>query len=342
MGTESCFFTRVYPLPQPARNDCRRGLPFMTPSKFHDKILSLRPDPLRALDLKILQVNLGYRCNLACKHCHVSAGPGRTEAMDGKTVDAVLRAFLDNPFEILDITGGSPELNPHFRALVAEARKAGRHVIVRTNLAIFFEHGMDYLPRFYRDNGVELVASLPYYIEDGVDRVRGSGTFKKSIAALKVLNGLGYGNGALGTPLSLVYNPQGMFLAPAQCTLEAEYRRELGERFGISFTRLYTFTNMPVGRFREFLVRTGNLEKYTNTLSSAFNPLALDGIMCRHLLNVGWDGVLYDCDFNQVLGLAVLGDGPRHIRHFDYNALLRRRIAVDDHCFGCTAGQGST
>jgi radical SAM/Cys-rich protein len=314
----------------------------MTASKFHDKILSLRPEPLLALDLKILQVNLGYQCNLACKHCHVSAGPGRSEVMDGRTIDAVLRAFLDNPFETLDITGGSPELNPHFRALVAEARKAGRHVIVRTNLAIFFERGMDDLPRFYRDNGVELVASLPYYIEDGVDRVRGSGTFKKSIAALKLLNGLGYGNGARGTSLSLVYNPQGMFLAPAQGTLEAEYRRELGERFGVSFTRLYTFTNMPVGRFREFLVRTGNLEKYTSTLSCAFNPLALDGIMCRHLLNVGWDGRLFDCDFNQVLGLGVDPDKSQHIRDFDHDALAHRRITVDDHCFGCTAGQGST
>jgi radical SAM/Cys-rich protein len=314
----------------------------MNESKFHDKILSLTPDPLQALDLKILQVNVGYRCNLTCKHCHVSAGPGRTEVMDGKTMDGVLRVFLDNPFDTLDITGGSPELNPHFRTLVAKAGKAGRHVIVRTNLAIFFEQGMDDLPHFYRDNGVELVASLPYYIEDGVDRVRGSGTFKKSIAALKLLNGLGYGNGAWGTSLSLVYNPQGMFLAPAQGTLEAEYKRELRKRFDISFTRLYTFTNMPIGRFREFLVRTGNLEKYTDMLSCAFNPLALDGIMCRHLLSVGWDGMLYNCDFNQVLGLPVLSDGLHHIDHFDYNALLRRRIAVDNHCFGCTAGQGST
>ncbi len=314
----------------------------MTESKFYNKILSLRPDPLRALDLKILQVNLGYRCNLACKHCHVSAGPGRSEVMGGKTIDAILRAFLDNPFDTLDITGGSPELNPHFRTLVTNAGKAGRHVIVRTNLAIFFEHGMDDLPLFYRDNGVELVASLPYYIEDGVDRVRGSGTFKKSIAALKLLTGLGYGDGARGPSLSLVYNPQGMFLAPAQGTLEAEYKRELRKRFGISFTRLYTFTNMPVGRFKEFLVRTGNLEKYMNTLSCAFNPLALEGIMCRHLLNVGWDGMLYDCDFNQVLGLTVLSDGLHHIDHLDYNALLRRRISVNDHCFGCTAGQGST
>ena len=314
----------------------------MTGSKFSDKITAVKAVPLKALDINILQVNLGYRCNMACKHCHVSAGPSRTEVMDRKTAEKVLRVLLDNPFETLDLTGGAPELNPSFRMLVAGARNAGKHVIARTNLTIIFEEGMADLPEFYRDSDVELIASLPYYLEDGVDRVRGIGAFGKSITALQTLNALGYGKESSGPSLSLVYNPQGMFLAPAQCTLEAEYKRELKDRFGVSFTRLYTFANMPIGRFREFLIKTGNLDKYLEKLSTAFNPATLDGIMCRHLVNVGWDGTLFDCDFNQVLGHKTVSDVPRHINNFDFAALAGRAIAVDDHCFGCTAGQGSS
>lgn len=314
----------------------------MTATKFTDKLLTLQAGPLRALDMKVLQVNLGYRCNMACKHCHVSAGPARIETMDAETAEKVLRALVGNPFDTLDLTGGAPELNPSFPMLVTGARNAGRRVIARTNLTIFFEEGMGHLPRFYRDRDVELVASLPYYLEDGVDRVRGGGTFRKSIEALRTLNALGYGRESSGPPLSLVYNPQGMFLAPAQCSLEAEYKRELKDRFNVSFTRLYTFTNMPIGRFRDFLIRTGNLEKYLNKLSAAFNPGTLDGIMCRHLVNVGWDGSLFDCDFNQVLGQKTASDVPRHIDRFDFTALSGRAVAVDDHCYGCTAGQGSS
>jgi radical SAM/Cys-rich protein len=314
----------------------------MVATKFSDKLLSVQSGPLTALDLKILQVNLGYRCNMACKHCHVSGGPARTEVMDAHTAEQVLRVLVDNPFDTLDLTGGAPELNASFHMLVTGARNAGKHVIARTNLTIFFEEGMEDLPGFYRDRNVELIASLPYYLEDGVDRVRGSGAFKKSIEALRKLNSLGYGIESSRPSLSLVYNPQGVFLPPAQCSLEAEYRRELKTQFGISFTHLYTFANMPIGRFRDFLVRTGNLEKYAVKLSGAFNPLTLDGIMCRHLINVGWDGTLYDCDFNQIAGVSTAPDVPRHIDHFDYAALSRRRIAVDEHCYGCTAGQGST
>ncbi|HEX9112926.1 MAG TPA: arsenosugar biosynthesis radical SAM (seleno)protein ArsS [Nitrospirota bacterium] len=314
----------------------------MVNTKFNDKLLTLQSGPLKALDMKVLQVNLGYRCNMACKHCHVSAGPARAEDMDATTAEKVLRVFLDNPFEIMDLTGGAPELNPSFPMLVTGARNAGRRIIARTNLTIFFEEGMGHLPRFYRDRDVELIASLPYYLEDGVDRVRGGGTFRKSIEALRTLNALGYGMESAGPSLSLVYNPQGMFLAPAQCSLEAEYKRELKDRFNVSFTRLYTFTNMPIGRFRDFLVRTGNLEKYLNKLSAAFNPGTLDGIMCRHLVNVGWDGSLFDCDFNQILGQKTVADVPHHIDRFDFAALAERAIAVDDHCYGCTAGQGSS
>jgi len=309
--------------------------------KFSDKVIAVKKEPLTALESKILQVNLGYRCNMACKHCHVSGGPTKTQNMDTKTAECVLKVFLDNPFETLDLTGGAPELSPSFRMLVIEARKAGRNVIARTNLTIFFEKTMENLAEFYRDQRVELVASLPNYLEDGVDRVRGCGTYKKSIEALKRLNTLGYGMDP-GLPLSLVYNPQGMFLAPSQSTLELEYKRELLERYEISFTRLYTFTNMPIGRFKDFLSRTNNLDKYMEKLSSAFNPATLDRVMCRHIVNVGWDGKLFDCDFNQVLGLITSSDAPQHIDNFDYRSLIGRKITVDDHCYGCTAGQGSS
>ncbi len=292
--------------------------------------------------MSVLQVNLGYRCNLACQHCHVAGGPARTEVMDRATAESVLRVLLENPLETLDLTGGAPELNPNFRWLVAEARRAGRHVIVRTNLSVFFEPGLEETPRFLREHGVEVVASLPCYLEDNVDLVRGSGTFAKCIAGLRQLNELGYGNGSPDLKLSLVYNPRGPFLAPAQGVLEEDYRRELGARYGISFTGLFTFTNMPIGRFRDFLVRTGGFEQYLGKLACAFNPQTLDGVMCRRLVSVGWNGAIHDCDFNQVLGLAVTPEGSRHIASFDYEALSRRTIAVDDHCYGCTAGQGST
>lgn len=309
---------------------------------FKEKISETSSGAFKVLDLKVLQVNLGYRCNLACKHCHVSGGPGRQEVMNEKTAGQVIRAVVENPFEMLDVTGGAPELNPSLRTIIRETRQAGKHVTVRTNLTIFFEPGFESYPAWYREQGVELIASLPYYLEDGVDRVRGNGAYKKSIEAMKRLNGLGYGIDSTGPSLSLVYNPQGMFLAPSQCSLEAEYRRELNDRFGISFTRLYTFTNMPIGRFRDYLVRTGNLEKYLYKLATAFNPATLDSIMCRHIVSVGWDGALYDCDFNQVLGISTEPGAPGHIAGFDYAGLSNRTVAVGDHCYGCTAGQGSS
>ncbi len=313
----------------------------MKNSKFHTKVLSAHQEPLRASDVSTLQVNIGYRCNLACKHCHIEAGPSRKETMDRETMDAVLAALAVDGISTLDITGGAPELHSHFRHFVGQARAAGKRVIARTNLAVFFEDGMEDLPEFYRDQGVELVASLPYYREDTVNRVRGDGTFNKCIAALRKLNSLGYGSSG-GRVLNLVYNPPGAFLAPDQAVLEREYRKELDSQFGIFFTQLFTFANMPIGRFREFLVRTRNLDKYVDKLACAFNPATLDTIMCRHLVSVGWDGKLYDCDFNQVLGLTLSSGAPAHIRDFDLSALVQRAITVDDHCFGCTAGQGST
>jgi radical SAM/Cys-rich protein len=307
-----------------------------------ENVLSVNGGPLRAEGVDTLQVNLGYRCNLACKHCHVSAGPTRTESMDRNTAESVMRVLLENPLGTLDLTGGAPEMNPNFRWLVAEARRAGRHVIARTNLSVFFEQGFEDTPRFLRDHGVEVVASLPYYIEDGVDRVRGRGTFAKCIAGLRQLNELGYGTGSPELTLSLVYNPPGAFIAPEQVELEGTYRRELEARHGIFFTRLFTFTNMPIGRFRDFLVRTGSCDQYLGKLACAFNPRTLDGVMCRRLVSVRWNGTIHDCDFNQLSGLAVTPEGSRHIASFDHEALARRTIAVDDHCYGCTAGQGSS
>jgi radical SAM/Cys-rich protein len=314
----------------------------MRESKFQDKIRSIRSEPLTAQGIRVLQVNLGYQCNMACRHCHVSAGPMRTEAMDGAVIDDVLRVLQENPIETLDITGGAPEMSPFFRRLVTEAGNMGKRVISRTNLTIFSEPGMSGIPEFYFDQGVELIASLPCYLEENITAVRGKGAFQKSIDALRRLNELGFGDGSDERPLSLVYNPAGAFLPPLQSALEADYKRELKNRYGISFTRLYAFTNIPIGRFRDSLVASGSFDQYCEMLASSFNPATLDNIMCRNLVSVGWDGKLYDCDFNQAQSLAISQDAPRHIRDFDYKAISRRRIVVDDHCFGCTAGQGST
>ncbi len=311
----------------------------MKESKFQDAIRSVLKGPLTSRGITVLQVNMGYQCNMACRHCHVSAGPGRHETMDGAIVDSVLRALTGNPIETLDVTGGAPELNPHFRRLAAEARKCGKRVICRTNLTVFFEQGMGDLPEFFRDQGIELIASLPCYLEENITAVRGNGAFKKSIDALRRLNSLGFGG---GRPLSLVYNPAGAFLPPLQGALEADYRRELKARYGIFFTRLFAFTNMPIGRFRDSLAASGALGEYQDMLASAFNPATLDNIMCRNLVSVAWDGTLYDCDFNQIIKQPVKPEGSRTIRDFDFSLLSRREIDVGDHCFGCTAGQGST
>ena len=312
----------------------------MHESAFHKKVLSVYSKPLQAMEVSTLQVNVGYRCNLTCKHCHVEGSPARTEMMDKETIDSVLAVLAEQPIRVIDITGGAPELNPHFRYLVTEARRLKKHIIARTNLVIFYEQGLEDFPEFYHNNCVELVASLPYYLEDNVDRIRGSGAFKKSIAALQKLNSLGYGRQENLT-LNLVYNPQGAFLSPDQTILESEYKKELQDRFGIFFNRLYTFTNMPIGRFQHFLARTGNLDKYMDKLICSFNPATLGGIMCRHLISVGWDGKLYDCDFNQVLDMTISTVG-NDIRNFNLTEISQRTINVGDQCFGCTAGHGST
>lgn len=303
--------------------------------------MDIRSAPLMPVGIGILQVNLGYRCNMACKHCHVEARPDRDEMMSGDTVDAVLGVLKDNHIHTVDITGGAPEMNSHFIYLVERARQVGCHVIVRTNLTILLEENMEHLPEFFSNHSVEVVASLPYYTDD-VDKVRGAGAFEKCMKALMRLNYLGYGSGVADKRLNLVYNPAGLFLSPSQAVLEKDYKRELDRRFGISFDRLYTFTNMPLGRFREFLRRTNGFDRYMDRLVHAFNPATLEGLMCRHMISVGWDGRLYDCDFNQMLGLTVQVDGANHIKEFDYARLSERPITVGNHCYACTAGQGST
>ena len=312
------------------------------------KLKTAQPEPLRALEIETLQVNLGYGCNMTCNHCHVKAGPLRSEAMGEEQIEAVLSVIEREAISKLDITGGAPEINPHFRMLVEKARHLDCHVMVRTNLTIFFEPGMEDLPQFYAGNRVEVIASLPHYRAKDVDGVRGVGTFKKSILALRRLNSLGYGfakSGAQsgdGLLLNLAVNPSGAFPLPPQQTFEEEMRRELTRQFGISFNRLYMLANMPIGRFEDFLVRTGNFTRYMDEIEASFNPETLQGIMCRHLISVGPDGRLYDCDFNQLTGRSLLPKHRQHIREFDRTALARRQIALTDYCFVCMARQGST
>lgn len=298
--------------------------------------------PVTAKGIDILQVNLGRRCNLACKHCHVQAGPSRTEMMARADIESVIDALEKSSIKILDLTGGAPELHPAFRFLVTAAKAMGRHVMVRSNLTIFFEADQAYLPAFYRENKVEIIASLPYFRIANVDAVRGKGVFERCIKALQILNEHGYGQEDSGLKIHLVHNPHGAFLPSSQESLEAQYRKELQKNFGVRFNSLYTLANMPLGRFKDFLVTTGGYETYLEKLRQAFNPATLDGIMCRRLVSVGWDGVLSDCDFNLVVGLPVEDGCPKHIRDFDYEVLSRRKIVLSEHCFGCTAGQGST
>jgi len=296
----------------------------------------------RALDT--LQVNLGYTCNQACLHCHVNASPDRKETMSRDTVDQVLRVLAARGIGTLDVTGGAPELNPHFRHLVREARALGARVIDRCNLTIVNEPGFEDLAGFLAQEGVEITASLPCYSKENVDRQRGDHVFESSILALQKLNALGYGRDGSPLTLNLVYNPLGPALPPAQERLEATYRRELGARFGIVFNRLFTLANMPIARFGSTLVSQGSFGEYMRLLRSAHNPDNLDGVMCRSLVSVDYRGFLHDCDFNQMLGIPLVVAGrPRvHVTDLLSMELDGASVAVADHCYGCTAGQGSS
>jgi len=290
-----------------------------------------------------LQVNLTKRCNLACHHCHVESGPKRTEAVDTRTAERILRVLELNPgIETLDLTGGAPEMSEHFRTLVAGARALGRRVIDRCNLTILFEPGQRDTADFLAENQVEVVASLPCYTADNVESQRGRGVFDKSIEALQQLCSLGYGAPDTDLILDLVYNPTGASLPPAQIDLERDYRRELGTRFGIVFNRLLTITNMPIKRFAHDLERSGQSSAYRALLAGAFNPETLSRVMCRQLVSVSHDGTLYDCDFNQQLEMPLAGP-TKNIWDLDDVSLLEDRpIATGPHCFGCTAGAGSS
>ena len=298
--------------------------------------------PLQATGITVFQINVGKLCNQTCRHCHVDAGPDRQEMMTRQTAEHCVRALAQTDIPTVDITGGAPELNPNFRWLVEQARRLGRHVIDRCNLSVLLLPSQSDLAQFLAERQVEVVASLPYFRSSQTDAQRGDGVFEKSIKGLQLLNTLGYGKEGTGLSLNLVYNPVGAFLPPKQEAIESQFRRELARLYGITFNHLYTITNMPISRFLEFLIETGNYDRYMERLANAFNPAAASRVMCRYTLSVSWDGFLYDCDFNQMLNLPLDHGAPSHIRDFDPSRLSTRQIVTRNHCYGCTAGSGSS
>jgi radical SAM/Cys-rich protein len=298
--------------------------------------------PLRATGIEILQVNVGKKCNQTCHHCHVDAGPDRTEMMSDQVLDTVLEVLAATDIPTLDITGGAPEIHARFDELVVRAREMGRHVIDRCNLTITTLPNYRYLPEFLAEYRVEVVASLPYFKGKQTDAQRGDGVFEQSLEALRRFNEVGYGDPGSGLELNLVTNPVGALLPADQGALEVRWKREMRMRYGIEFNKLYTITNLPISRFLEYLQESGNLEHYMAKLVAAFNPAAAAGVMCRNTLSVGWDGTLHDCDFNQMLELPVHPDVPQTILDFDRALLDGREIVLGPHCFGCTAGAGSS
>lgn len=310
---------------------------------FQDTLAATGHTALQADTIDTLQINVGKLCNQTCEHCHVDAGPTRTEVMTRETIDAILSVLRRHPqITTVDLTGGAPEMNPHFEYLVSQCHALGRHIIDRCNLTVFFMKGKEHLPQFLADHQVEIIASLPCYEEDNVDHQRGKGVFSRSLTALRILNQLGYGREAGNLSLNLVYNPLGASLPPDQKRLEADYKEELASRFDIQFNRLYTITNMPINRFLEHLHDHGQYDTYLNLLVDTFNPASIDGLMCRRQINVGWDGTLYDCDFNQMLNMPLFGEPYPTITNFSLDVLAHRSIATDQHCYGCTAGAGSS
>lgn len=309
--------------------------------EFDEAVQSAGLERLSSAHIEILQINVGKLCNQTCRHCHVDAGPDRREVMTRETMSFCLRALEQTRIPTVDITGGAPELNPSFRWLIESCRALGRHVMNRCNLTVLETRAHRDLPEFFARHAVELVCSLPHYRKLGTDRQRGEGVYERSIAALRRLNQVGYGKGS-ELRLVLVTNPVGAFLPAAQPALEAEWKRELLRLHGVHFDALYTITNMPISRYLDWLVESGNLEAYMQKLVSSFNPAAARGVMCRNTLSVAWEGTLHDCDFNQMLDLPVQAPAPRHIRDFDLELLESRTIRVDRHCFGCTAGAGSS
>ncbi|RMF25929.1 MAG: radical SAM/Cys-rich domain protein [Bacteroidetes bacterium] len=311
---------------------------------FAEQLAACGHAPLRPAELEIFQINIGKLCNQTCNHCHVDAGPDKKrENMDRPTLERCLEIIAAVPsIHTVDITGGAPEMNPHFRWFVEEVSRLGKKVIDRCNLTIIVSNPRYHdLPEFFARHRVEVVSSLPYFNKSRTDRQRGDGVFEDSIKALQMLNAVGYGREGSGLELHLVYNPHGAFLPANQHTLEAEFKRQLRKNYGVEFNRLFAITNLPVSRFLEYLLANGEYHAYMEKLVNAFNPATIEGLMCRNSLSVSWDGYLYDCDFNQMLDLKV-NCPSRHISQFDAEALRRRAIVVNQHCYGCTAGAGSS
>ena len=311
-------------------------------TSFEQKLRELDVYPLTASGITTLQLNTGRLCNQACLHCHVAGSPGSEEVMSKETFQFCLDALDKTDIPIVDITGGAPELNPNFKWFVSELKKRGVKTLVRCNLTILFEPGMETMTDFFAKNTVEVIASLPSLSRQQTDAQRGEGIFSKSIDAIKLLNAKGYGKEDSGLIINLVMNPAGAFLPGNQSELEAQWKKELDQKYGVIFNNLYTITNMPVGRFLNFLESKGLLKKYLKKLFDQMNPAAVQSLMCRFTLSVDWEGYLYDCDFNQMLGLKVYHELPTHINDFDPEKLNERRIMTMLHCYGCTAGLGSS
>ena len=315
------------------------------PSKlpyFDQKLEEIGEGPLKASDIEIFQINLGKMCNQVCKHCHVDAGPDRKEIMTKETMQLCLKALTATKIPTVDLTGGAPELNPNFKWFVNEIKNLDRHIIVRSNLTILEANGFEDYAEFMAKHKIEIVSSLPYYKATLTDKQRGEGVFAKSLSAIKKLNDLGYGKEGSGLIFNIVYNPVGAFLPPSQEGLQKDYKRELLNNHGLVFNNLYTITNMPISRYLDYLIVSGNYDSYMEKLVSSFNPLAAKNVMCKFTLSVGWDGYLYDCDFNQMLELMVNHGAPTHIKDFNEATLVGRRIVTGQHCYGCTAGAGSS
>ena len=312
---------------------------------FEERVTTAGLGRLRATGITVFQINVGKLCNQTCRHCHVDAGPDREERMTRETAELCIRVLAQTDIPTVDITGGAPELNPNFRWLIEQATALGRHVIDRCNLSVLLLPSQSDLGAFLARHKVEIIASLPYFRPSQTDAQRGNGVYEKSIEALQLLNRLGYGQEGSGLTVNLVHNPVGAFLPPKQEAIEAQFRRELLRHHGIRFNHLYTITNMPISRFLEFLLESGNYEGYMERLANAFNPTAAAGVMCRYTLSIGWDGTLYDCDFNQMLDLPLADKAIRHLRDVTpagLAGLQNRNIVTGNHCYGCTAGSGSS
>jgi len=311
--------------------------------RFSDKLKSNNLFPLKPTGVDILQINVGYMCDLTCEHCHVDAGPDRKEIMTKETMEMCLTAIDNSDVSTVDLTGGAPEMNPHFKWFVSELSQRGIKVIVRSNLTILVSNKkFRTYPEFFKTHKIEVIASLPCYTKENVDKQRGNNVFNRSIESLKVLNSLGYGQPDSDLKLHLVFNPGGASLPPDQHSLEQDYKVRLSEDWGIVFNNLYTITNLPISRFLDFLLASERYEEYMEKLVNVFNPSAAEGVMCRNTISVSWEGDLFDCDFNQMLNLQLPDKALRHISDFNAKGLLERNIVLGQHCFGCTAGAGSS